>query len=206
MKLSVFVTNLVTSLALPILASTPAAAQPAAPVAERGAHLGAELSVLPIGTLHAAAGNDSASADAVAALGIGAVLQYQINPLIALDLAPRVVFNVKAEDDADSATELDLRVRLTAGGQVAPGVRVYGAVAPGYSVVFLPEQEPVELPNPSGLIFGFGVGVAFKVAPAVTMTGEIGYQLGFQGGTFQGVDFDFDTRYLDFTAGVLFAL
>lgn len=176
------------------------------------ARIGAELAVLPVGTLTLDDGSDKASFDAEPTLGVGAVLQIPFSEVFTIDLAPRVVFNVKSKNDTDSATELDLRVRLTAGGEVSPGARLYAALQPAYSFVFLPIDPPpgVEMSAPSGLAFGLAAGAVFRVSPGVHVTSEVGYQFGFQSTTISGpggsLDLGVTASFLHFAGGVLLDL
>jgi hypothetical protein len=194
--------------------STVPAADPAPPAPERrpGVRIGAELALLPVGKLTAETDSDKASFDSVVTLGVGGVLQIPLGNVFTIDFAPRIVFNVKSEDDTDSATELDLRARLTAGGYVAPKARLYAALEPGYSFLFLPIDPPpgVEMSDPSGFTFGIAAGAAFRVSRGVHLTTEIGYQFGFQGSTVkalgQSVDIDVTASFLHLAGGVLFDL
>lgn len=192
----------------------PAPAYPAPPASNRtpSVRIGGEVALLPLGKLTVASGADKESFDPVVTLGVGGVLQIPLNDIFTIDFAPRVVFNVKSKDDTDSATELDLRARLTAGGYVAPNARLYASLQPGYSFVFTPIDPPtgVEMSTPSGLTFGLGVGGAFRVSPGVHLTSEVGYQFGFQGSKVralgQSVDLDVTTSFLHLAAGVLLDL
>jgi hypothetical protein len=174
--------------------------------------IGGELALLPLGTLSVQVGSDKSSFDSKVTLGVGGVLQIPLNEILTIDFAPRIVFNVKSDDDTDSATELDLRARLTAGGHVAPNTRLYAALEPGYSFLFLPTDPPagVEMSTPSGLTFGVAAGAMFRVSRGVHLTTEIGYQFGFQGTTVsaagQSVDLDLTTSFLHFAGGVLLDL
>src|ERR1041385_3214023 len=113
--------------------------------------IGAELAIMPVGSLGASVGNMSTRVDSATAMGLGATARFPLNSVFALDIAPRLVFNVKGSDADNSATELDVRARLSAGGDAAPGVRVYAAVAPGYSALFLPDSSG-DSSTPTGFI------------------------------------------------------
>jgi hypothetical protein len=168
--------------------------------------------LLPVGTLTAQSGSDKSSFDSEPTLGVGGILQIPLNNVFTIDLAPRIVFSVKSKDDKDSATELDLRARLTAGGNVAPNARLYVALEPGYSFLFLPIDPPagVDMSTPSGLTFGVAAGATFRVAPGVHLTSELGYQFGFQSTTIsalgQSVDLDVTASFLHLAGGVLLDL
>jgi hypothetical protein len=199
------------------VSSVPEAAADAAPTPRAldrraAVRIGGELALLPLGTLTVETGSEKASFDSEVTLGVGGVLQIPLNEIFTIDFAPRIVFNVKSENDTDSATELDLRVRLTAGGHVAPNTRLYAALQPGYSFVFLPIDPPagVEMSTPSGLTFGLSAGAVFRVSPGVHVTTEVGYQFGFQSTTLsaasQAVDVDLTTSFLHLAGGVLLDL
>jgi outer membrane autotransporter protein len=74
--------------------------------------------------------------------------------------------------------------------------------APGYSYLFLPNQVDGQ-DSPSGVTFGLGLGAAFRVAPKVSLTAELGYQFGFQSTTIAGVDVDLKTNFLHLAGGIL---
>jgi len=175
------------------------------PAEEPMGRAGVELALLPVGSLKASAGMANVSADAAVAIGIGGVLQHPIDHTFTVEFAPRLLFNVKGQNDTSSATELDIRARVTAGGYVSPQVRLYAAVSPGYSMLFLPSTVG-DTPNPNGLTLGFSAGAAIKVAPAMMLTGELGYQLGFQKATISGMDVDVQSDFLHLAVGMLFDL
>lgn len=182
------------------------AAVPAEPAPEEPeepmARIGAELSLLPFGTLEARAGDVTITNDTAIATGIGGMLQHPINRNVTVEFAPRVLLHVKGEGAERSATELDLRVRLTAGGYPTPGLRFYGAVAPGYSMMFL-RDDMEDTTTPNGFIIGLAAGAAFDVAVKTKLTVETGYQLGYQAAKVLGKDIDLRANLLHFALGVL---
>jgi hypothetical protein len=198
----------VSALLAGLLVPALAAAQPVPP-ATPAVRIGAELALLPLGKLTTEIGDEKASFDSVLTFGVGGVLQIPLGNVFTIDLAPRVVFNVKSEDDTDSATELDLRARLTAGGHVSPNARLYVALEPGYSFLFLPIDPPagIEMSKPRGLTFGFAGGALLRVSPGVHLTTEVGYQFGFQSSTIkvpgQSVDIDVTASFLHVAGGIL---
>jgi hypothetical protein len=177
----------------------------AGPAEEPQGRIGAELALLPVGSLKASEGAATLSTDTAVAMGIGAVLQHPIDHTFTVELAPRVLFNVKGNHADESATELDVRVRVTAGGYVAPEIRLYGALEPGYSYLFMPRAMD-DTSSPNGLTAGFAVGAAFKAAPKTMVTTELGYQLGFQSTRILGMDVDLRSSFLHVAVGVLFDL
>jgi hypothetical protein len=160
---------------------------------------GAQIDLLPVGTLTL----DEADEGTAFAYGIGASIDYAITPMISIGFAPRYIANVitdNAQDDADAAAELDLRLRVKAQFPVAPALNAYGFLAPGYSIIMLPDDfEGVD--DPAGLVVGFGGGVTYDVAPSFFVNGELGYQIGFQSTSFAGNDVDFTSDYLHIGLG-----
>jgi hypothetical protein len=192
----------------------PAATASPAPRPERGIgdepalRIGGELAVLPLGSLAAGTRQQRMSINADAAFGIGGVLQRPLNQWFTVAFAPRLLFNVKGSSASasgtgtSSATELDLRGRLTAGGYASPVIRTYVALDPGYSVVLQPSDSPTPS-NPSGPTLGFAVGLAFQVAGSAWMTSEIGYQFGFQSLLISGTEVALRSSFLHLAVGVL---
>jgi hypothetical protein len=133
------------------------------------------------------------------------MFEARVTPNVSIGFAPNLIFNVKASEDNDSATEIDLPLRLTVGSDVASSVRLYGFASPGYSILFPPEQRmsSVDLGDPSGFMIGFGGGAGFHVAPDVMVTGELGYQFRFLSTTPQGVEVTFESNYLTLALGVV---
>jgi outer membrane protein with beta-barrel domain len=178
-----FVVSLVTgalAVAAPGSAHAQAVANPVAePVAEPKMWAGGHLGLSPIGTLKADAMGMSASNDAATAFEIGGRFEYQVAPLISIGVAPAILFGVKAKDANDSASQLDLPLRIAVGGEVAPKVRLYGFAAPGYSILFPPSDANGNTTHPSGFMIGFGGGVGYRVAPTFMIAGELGYQFRF---------------------------
>jgi hypothetical protein len=185
-------------LAIPMLATTAFAQDAAGPAPKM--RLGAQVEILPLGTLEASAGGQSSSTDADIAYGIGATFDYDITPNFSIGAAPRFIFNVNGKDSNDDAgKQLDLRVRATAHFPVAPQIQIYGFVAPGYSIVMLPSGAGID--DPKGFAIGFGGGLTYDVAPKVFLSGEVGYQLGFQSTKVLDQDLDAKTRYLSIGLG-----
>jgi hypothetical protein len=196
----------IAGLLLPTLAAAQSAPCVQAAPDEPLGRIGAELAVLPMGTLKASAGNLAISGDTTVAMGVGGVVQHPIDSHFTVEFAPRAVFHLKGENDDKSATELDLRARLTAGGYVSPSVRLYGAFEPGYSFLVLPDDMASDVPSPNGLTIGLGAGAAFKAADRTMVTTEIGYQFGFQRTRVVGIDLDLHANLLHVALGVLFDL
>jgi hypothetical protein len=164
-----------------------------------GARVGGNLEMLPMGTVSASDGSDSASADLDPAFGIGGSADYDVHPNVSVGAAPRFTLGIKTENDEKSAKELDLMLRVTAHYPVLPAMQVYGYASPGYSMIFLPDNDGE---NPKGFALGFGAGAAYAISDRAFVTGELGYQLGFQAFKIQGTSLDFTTDLLHFGVGV----
>jgi hypothetical protein len=168
--------------ALGSLAATSVHAQEASVATEAPAkkmRVGAQLELVPAGSLETNVLGRSQSTDTAFAYGIGGSLDYDLTPMISIGVAPRLVFNLKGDaDGAEAAKELDLRARAMLHLPVAEKLTAYGFVAPGYSVIFLPADATAD--NPTGFALGFGAGAAYDVAPNLFVSAELGYQLGFQ--------------------------
>lgn len=174
--------------------------------------LGGHLGLSPIGTLKAEILDQSMTFDASTAFEIGAQVEIRLTPLVSIGFAPAVLLHIKSPDDHDSASELDLPLRLAVGSDVAPKVRLYGFAAPGYTIEFLPDvgNNTVDAGHPHGFMIGFGGGIAYRVAPRVALTGELGYQFRFLSETVTGpvgsVDISQQNNYLTFGFGVMAGL
>ena len=165
------------------------------------ARVGVVLSPMPTGTLKAAAGGLNASSDTSFAFGIMPTFDYSLNQFLFIGAAPQFIFNVKPKDaNGDAGKELDLRARIGGIAKVANTIRVFGYAAPGYSIVMLPSSANVD--DPKGFVLGFAAGAAFDISPAMFLSGEVGYQLGYQSTTFANNDVDFKTNYLHLGIGL----
>jgi hypothetical protein len=175
-----FVVSLVACGVVGIVAPGRAHAQAVAdPAAGPKMWVGGHLGLSPIGSLKADAQGMSTSTDPATAFELGARFEYQVTPLISIGIAPAVLFGVKGKDETDSASQLDLPLRVTAGSDLAPRIRIYGFAAPGYSIRFPPSRGTGDTPHPSGWMIGFGGGVGYRIAPKLTLAGELGYQFRF---------------------------
>ena len=189
-----------------LLGVSAAAARGASAAPESTVWLGGGLGLSPTGTLKAEipAANFMISGDTATAYGISGLFEARVTPNISIGFAPNLIFNVKGADETDSATEIDLPLRLAAGADVAPSVRLYGFASPGYSILFPPDGGDVG--NPSGFMIGFGGGAGFLVAPNVMVTGELGYQLRFLSATPRGVEVTYKSNYLTLGLGIVAGL
>jgi hypothetical protein len=191
----------------PPTASAPAAAVEQAAQPAKKLSLGAQLELLPGGSVEFGAGGQSQTFDLETAFGLSAVFGVDITPNISIGAAPRVIFGIKGDDSEGNTSgsafkELDLRGRAAVHGEIAPAVSLYGFVEPGYSWITNPDKDG-SIP---GVVIAFGAGATYDVSSALFLSGELGYQIGFQGEDLQGqhIDEKFDFFHLGFGAGTRF--
>jgi len=197
-----FVVSLIACGVVGVVAPGSARAQEVAvPAAGPKMWVGGQVGVSPIGTLKAEVQGTSLSADTATAFEIGGRFEYQVMPLVSIGIAPALRFNIKGKDDTDSASQLDVPLRITVGGDVAPAIRVYGFAAPGYTFLFPPKDPDGNSNNASGFMIGIGGGVGYRVAPKFMLSGELGYQFRFPSGSIQGIDVSYQDNYLTFAVG-----
>ncbi|HPH68051.1 MAG TPA: outer membrane beta-barrel protein [Kofleriaceae bacterium] len=193
--------------------STATADDSAAPA---GMAVGVDLELAPSGSITTQFGSSRSTTDAAASYGIGGLFDVGVSRYLSVGFAPRYLLNVKTSDSQnnpggsnDTATELDLRARIAAHIPIANKLQGYGYVSPGYSIIFAPSNSNSS-DNPAGLSLGFGGGVAYQINPTLALTGELGYQVGYQSVTVDvlGIksDIDFETRYLHFGVGLVMAI
>ena len=160
-------------------------------------HAGGAFKLMPVGTVTVG----SASADTAVAFAIQGFFDYEIVRYLYIGAAPQLILNVKDKDASSSGEQLDLFARIMVRYPVGQKIQLYGYLAPGFSVIFVPDK-PSGFSNPTGFVLGFAGGVSYSITPSLFVGGEIGYQIGFQssGGT------DFKTRYLHigFVIGTMF--
>jgi Outer membrane protein beta-barrel domain len=186
--------------ATPVMLIAPPAAAPAA----SKLWLGAAVELLPIGNFSGdslSGGPTSIDIKATAAVALRA--DYRLDDHFSIGIDPRYIFALKVDNSNDSATQLDLRVRATAGTAIAPKARIYGFATPGYSWVFLPGRDAT---TSSGFALGFGGGASFEISPKIALTGELGYQLGFQSVTENNHSIAVHDNFLQIGLGAMFAL
>ena len=144
--------------------------------------VGAQVQILTGGEAEGEIGPFDFGGDLDTAFGIAATAEYPVHPNITVGLAPRVAFGIKAEDQDDGGIMLDIPLRGTARFLITPKVALYGQVSAGYSLIF-PEEWFENASDPKGFIFGFGAGAAFALSSSLALVGEVGYTMGFHGGT-----------------------
>jgi len=199
----------------------PADAAPADAVTKQGTAaatgptlIGVMFAIMPAGSLKFDGNVQStpitATSDTVFAVAVAPFVDVAVSPNVALGFSPQVIFHVKGEGaTGQSATEYDLRARLTARAPVSPTVNVFGRFSPALSIIDLPsgdQGDPTTVSNPMGLVLDFSVGAEIALQPNLFFVSELGYQLGFQSATANAagnrMDFGLNTRYLHFGIGL----
>jgi hypothetical protein len=149
---------------------------------------------MPLGSLKTNLGGTESSADSAVAFAVMPVFDYLVLPNLFVGVAPSYAFNVKAKDGGgDALSQIDLLLRVGGGYPLNEKLQLYGYGAPGYSII-----RPSEGDSAKGLVLGLHAGAMFDVASKVFLSGELGYQLGFQ----KVSDTDLKTNYLQIGLGV----
>lgn len=190
-----------------------ASAEPsAAPATQPGwFSLAPQLDLMTGGNVTISAAGNSASGDLDTAIGLGAIGEYQLSPLVGVGLAPRLAAPIRLMNATDSGYQFDMRGRVTVGKEVAPRVHLHGIATLGYSwIVHVISENNTQTGRstyvtPSGLILGFGAGVYYSLSPRLSFTGELSYQLGWQGTTVSGTDVRASDNFLILGIGLLAA-
>lgn len=157
--------------------------------------LGVVLSPMPAGTFKGPMG---LSTDAKFAFAVMPTFDFGLGQFAFAGLAPQFIFNVKGKNaTGDSANELDLRARVGGVAKVADTVRLFGYAAPGYSIIMVPNKA-MGADNPSGFVLGFAAGSTLDLTPSTYLSGEIGYQVGYQAAN----SIDFKTNFFHIGVGV----
>jgi hypothetical protein len=161
---------------------------------------------MPSGTLSLKA-SDAASGvdqDTATSVAVAPFLDVPASPYLALGLSPQFIFGVQAKGATASATEYDLRARVTARYPMSPNGGVYARLSPAYSIISLPSG-----PNPAGFLLDFAGGAEIAVLPKLFLVVDLGYQIGWQSavgnGGFGTTD-RFSTRYLHVGGGFAIGL
>jgi hypothetical protein len=164
--------------------------------------LGITLAPMPVGTFKVEALGVSQSADTKFAFGIVPTFDYNINEYFFAGLAPQIILNVIPKDAMGSAgKELDLRARVGGNAKIADTIRLFGYLAPGYSIIMIPDKMSGES-NPAGFVLGFAGGAIFDLTSQLFANAEVGYQVGFQSISYMGVSADTKTNYLHIGLGI----
>jgi hypothetical protein len=158
-----------------------------------------DLVVSPVGKVKADGAGDF---DLDPSFGLAPAIDYSINQYFFVGFSPQLIFGIKGDNsggNSDSSKELDLLVRVGGNAPIADRIQLYGYLAPGYSIVMLPDSIPID--NPSGFVLGFHAGAMFDLTPNVFLNAQIGYQVGFQDVTVANTTGDFKTNFLQFGLG-----
>ena len=186
-------------LSITVLATARSAA--ADSIADDGSklRLSADVDLYPTGNIDIG-GTPDISGSTAFAYGVGVAADYQLNRNIFIGVAPRIIFNVTSSDNSgdNAGTDYDLRARIGAGFGVAPKLRVYGYVAPGYSIITGSNQNA-----DNGFTLGIAAGASYAINSTTHAYGELGYSFGFQsttdtGGTGDTIDVHVDFFHLAF--------
>lgn len=157
--------------------------------------VGAQVELLPTGTVDASAGGLDLSNDTALAYGVSATFDYAVLPYLSIGVAPRFVMNVKpdSEMDVDSGNQIDLRARLVGHYPVARGVEIYAAVTPGYTILTSGEDGADAA---KGFAIGGAAGLTYDLSPKMFVSGEVGYQRAFASVEENGANVDLDVSFL----------
>ena len=138
----------------------------------------AQVELLPLGSGKQTLGDLSMSNDTALAYGISAAFDYAITPYLSVGVAPRLVLNIKPDDQEGGTTdkEIDLRARVVGHVPVAPGLEIYGSLSPGYAFV-LTDQDGIN--TPKGFAIAGAAGVTYDLSSKLFLGAEVGYQRAF---------------------------
>jgi opacity protein-like surface antigen len=97
-------------------------------------------------------------------------------PGFTIGFAPQAIFNVKAKEDTNPASnEYDLFARVAYTQPLVETIAVYAEFLPGYSLIV-----PSDGDTAKGLVVALGAGVSMDVTPRIFANLGVGYQAGFQ--------------------------
>jgi hypothetical protein len=143
-------------------------------------YLGVEGSILPYGNFHLQAAGLGVDSAADTAYGLSVNYGEHISQYLSIEFAPRILFHVESSDAEYDNHELDLRLRVRAGGPLnIKNLRLFAEVTGGYSFVLTPADEKQD--DPRGFIVGVGAGVSYGIRRKTALTFVVDYQYGFQG-------------------------
>lgn len=189
---------LVTSLVVVVSAVKPA-------FAEAPGQVRASLSLVaaPVGSYTVRAFGLSGSDDTELGFAFRPAIDFSLNDYLFIGFAPQYMLNVNTEGFAaagvDASRALDLLARLGAHAPVGEVVHLFGYVAPGYSTIYPPGDGG---DKPDGFVLAASGGALFSLGSRAFLTGELGYQWGFQEITVGGADFDAKLNYLLLSLGL----
>ena len=165
---------------------------------------GLAIDVLPKGSIAVSdhTTGTSLSSDTTTTAAVTGLFDVRVWKFLSVGLWPTYITNVQAHNANDSASELDLRARVTAAFAPGPRVRLFAYGAAGFSWVFPPNEMGVSEPDDTGPCFTFGGGAAYGVGTRTALAADIGYQIGLQSAS----GLDVHVSYLHIGIGVLVAL
>jgi len=177
--------------------------------------LAAQVEVLPVGSAKLTAPGASASFDTAVAYGISGSFDYALTRYLSIGVSPRLVLNVNDNGDHsadvgsanDAGKEIDLRARIRGHYPVAPGLELYAAVTPGYTILVSPVEGDN---NRMGFAIGGAIGATYDISPKLFVSGEVGYQRAFtsvdmtNGSQTVSVDTDISYMHVGLGAGTRF--
>jgi hypothetical protein len=197
--------------AAPPVVTAPAVTAAPAPSSETSAPatfgptlVGVMFELLPVGTLSRTSSNVDDSIDAFFAVAVAAFVDTPVSRHLSLGLSPQAVFRVNGNAPTpSSATELDVRGRITGRLPLSQATSVYARLSPAFSVLSMPAGSG---PDPKGFLVDVSVGTEVAVLTNLFLIVNLGYQAGFQTNDYgNGMTFD-GTRYLHLGGGLAIGL
>jgi hypothetical protein len=166
--------------------------------------LGMMFELLPVGSVELTQKGMTTTGDALVTVALAPFVDVPLSPAFELGASPQFVFKVKTSGDVGSATEYDLRARLTVRDPAATTARMFARVSPGYSILSLPAGAlPDNTSSPAGFWVDFAVGSEIAVSPDSWLVVDLGYQIGLQGTTLpDGSNADFRTQFVHLGIGL----
>jgi len=173
----------------------------------------AHVEVLPVGSAKLSTQGISDSQDTAVAYGISGSFDYALTRYLSIGVAPRLVLNIKPNQDNPGTTdtkageELDLRAQIRGHVPVSPGLELYASITPGYSILMSPVDGEKD---PRGFAIAGAVGATYDVSPKLFVSGEVGYQRVFtttdvtNGNQTASVDMDLSYMHVGLGAGTRF--
>jgi hypothetical protein len=160
--------------------------------------------LMPVGSLERTANGTTVSDDALVTVALAPFVDVPLSPSFELGVSPQFVFKVKTSGETGSATEYDLRARLTVRDPVPSTARMFARLSPGYSFLALPSGVlPDGVPAPGGFWFDLAVGSEISVSPGTWLVVDLGYQIGLQGTTLlDNSNVDFRTQFVHLGIGM----
>lgn len=161
------------------------------------------VDLFPVGSFHVEIpGFFSQDSSTAFAYGLALHAELALTPVISVGVAPRYILNViteHANPGTDPASELDLLARVQLNHAVDAETKVFGFGALGYSFLNAPDGNSEDS---EGLAIGFGAGGRRAMGGRLFAQGEVGYQLGAQKVSGNGITSAISTNYLHLGIGV----